>query len=95
MFERGLMEEARGLWEQYGESAWGLRSLGYRQAVAVLRGELDAHLMIAATQQGHRNYAKRQWTWFRREKGVQWLKGFGDERAVQEECLRMIQADSE
>jgi tRNA dimethylallyltransferase len=90
MFESGLMEEARGLWEQYGESAWGLRSLGYRQAVAVLRGEMDAHLMIAATQQGHRNYAKRQWTWFRREKGVQWLKGFGDEPRLQEQCLELV-----
>ncbi|MEO8724862.1 MAG: tRNA (adenosine(37)-N6)-dimethylallyltransferase MiaA [Acidobacteriaceae bacterium] len=93
MFEHGLMEETRGLWERYGNNAWALSSLGYRQAVAVLRGELDAHLMIAAAQQGHRNYAKRQMTWFRREKDVHWVKGFGDERAVQVECVELINGE--
>lgn len=90
MFERGLMEEARGLWEKYGDAAWALNSLGYRQAVEVLRGELDAHLMITAAQQGHRNYAKRQMTWFRREKDVHWVRGFGNEPRVQAECVELI-----
>ena len=34
---------------------------------------------VAAAQQGHRNYAKRQLTWFRREPEVHWIAGFGDE----------------
>jgi tRNA dimethylallyltransferase len=34
---------------------------------------------VARAQQGHRNYAKRQGTWFRREPEFQWLEGFGDE----------------
>ncbi len=36
----------------------------------------------ASAQQGHRNYAKRQLTWFRREPDVLWLKGFGDEAGI-------------
>lgn len=37
---------------------------------------------MAAVQQGHRNYSKRQGTWFRREPGVHWLAGFGDDPEV-------------
>jgi tRNA dimethylallyltransferase len=56
-----------------------LDSLGYRQALAVLAGTLSLEDGIAAAQQGHRNYAKRQLTWFRREPKVMWMAGFGDE----------------
>ena len=90
MFERGLLDEARSLWQQYGDSARPLTSLGYKQAVQCLQGELDAHLMIPASQQGHRNYAKRQLTWFRRDPEVRWSKGFGDDPVVQQECIQAV-----
>src|SRR6202034_3370422 len=83
MFAAGLVEETRGLVEQYGPVK-ALDSLGYRQALAVLAGILSAHAAIEAAQQGHRNYAKRQLTWFRREPEVHWLRGFGDDKQVQE-----------
>ena len=60
-------------------------SLGYKQAVQFLRGELDRESALAAAQQAHRNYAKRQITWFRREPDVHWLAGFGDDPAIQAE----------
>ncbi len=78
MFAAGLVEETRGLLARYG-AVKALDSLGYRQALAVLRGELSEEAAIAAAQQGHRNYAKRQLTWFRREPDVRWIEGFGDE----------------
>jgi tRNA dimethylallyltransferase len=56
-----------------------LDSLGYRQAQAVLAGTLSLEDGISAAQQGHRNYAKRQLTWFRREPEVMWMTGFGDQ----------------
>ena len=56
-----------------------LASLGYKQALQFLRGELDRESALAAAQQAHRNYAKRQITWFRREPDVRWLAGFGDD----------------
>jgi tRNA dimethylallyltransferase len=82
MFRDGLLEETRGLVERYGETPRAFDSLGYRQARAVLRGEMPLEDAVAAAQQGHRNYAKRQLTWFRKEAEVQWLEGFGDEPQV-------------
>jgi tRNA dimethylallyltransferase len=83
MFEAGLVEETRRLVEKYGESAGPLSSLGYKQAVQFIRGELTREQALQAAQQAHRNYAKRQMTWFRREPEVHWLHGFGDEAQVQ------------
>jgi tRNA dimethylallyltransferase len=77
MFRAGLVEETRGLVAKYGPECRPLGSLGYKQAQAVLRGEMTEAEAIAATAQGHRNYAKRQMTWFRREAAVRWLAGFG------------------
>ena len=78
MFAAGLIEETRGLLARYGPVK-ALDSLGYRQAMDVLAGILSEETAIAAAQQGHRNYAKRQLTWFRREPEVHWIAGFGDE----------------
>ncbi len=78
MFAAGLMEETRDLLARYGPVK-ALDSLGYKQARAVLTGEWSKEAAIAAAQQGHRNYAKRQMTWFRREPDVHWIEGFGDD----------------
>lgn len=78
MFAGGLVAETRGLLARYGPVK-ALDALGYRQALAVVRGELSEEAAMAAAQQGHRNYAKRQMTWFRREPEVHWIEGFGDE----------------
>jgi tRNA dimethylallyltransferase len=89
MFDNGLVEEAKVLLEKYPE-AWALSSLGYKQAVQFLRGEIDLKLAIWAAQQAHRNYAKRQMTWFRREPEVRWMAGFGDEQSVQEQAVQLV-----
>jgi tRNA dimethylallyltransferase len=78
MFGAGLVEETRGLLERYGPVK-ALDSLGYRQARSVLERAMSMEHAIRAAQQGHRNYAKRQMTWFRREPEVRWIEGFGDE----------------
>lgn len=90
MFSSGLLEEARALAARYGASAWPLNSLGYKQAAQHLRGEISLEQAIAAAQQGHRNYAKRQMTWFRREPNVHWIAGFGPDAAVQKEVEDLI-----
>ncbi len=95
MFETGLIEETRNLIARYGEQARPLASLGYKQAVQFLRGELARESAIRAAQQAHRNYAKRQVTWFRREPDVHWLEGFGDDAAIQARALEMILHESE
>ena len=50
---------------------------------------------VASAQQGHRNYAKRQLTWFRREPEVHWLEGLGDEPKVRNEAERIIASSLE
>jgi tRNA dimethylallyltransferase len=92
MFSAGLLDETRMLIDRYGSSVWPLNSLGYKQAMQHLRGELSLEQAIAAAQQGHRNYAKRQMTWFRREPGVHWIAEFGSEAAVQKEVVGLIKA---
>jgi tRNA dimethylallyltransferase len=77
MFGAGLVEETRGLLARYGPDVFAMRSLGYRQAAGHLRGECGLAEAVSAAQQGHRNYAKRQLTWFRRDADFCWLEDFG------------------
>jgi tRNA dimethylallyltransferase len=90
MFETGLLEETQSLIRKYGPNARALGSLGYRQAAQLLRGELTREQAISAAQQAHRNYAKRQMTWFRREPDVRWLRGFGDDVGIQREASALV-----
>lgn len=90
MFANGLVEETSALTSKYGDSAPALGSLGYKQAAQFLRGEISRDEAVRASQQGHRNYAKRQMTWFRREPEVRWIQGFGDSGAVKQEANRMV-----
>jgi len=92
MFEAGLVEETQRLVGKYGDAAGPLSSLGYKQAVQFLCGELTREQALQAAQQAHRNYAKRQMTWFRREPEVDWLRGFGDEAQVQREAVTKTEA---
>jgi tRNA dimethylallyltransferase len=90
MFEAGLIEETQRLVETYGDAAGPLSSLGYKQAVQLLRGELTREQALQAVQQAHRNYAKRQMTWFRREPQVHWLRGFGDDAPIQKTAAEWV-----
>ncbi len=94
MFESGLVEETRHLMERYGDDARPLASCGYAQTVQFMRGEIDRKLAVWAAQQSHRNYAKRQITWFRREPDVQWIAGFGDDPEVQRRAVELVARES-
>jgi tRNA dimethylallyltransferase len=89
MFAAGLMDETRGLLARYGPVK-AFDALGYRQARAVLAGEMNQAEAIAATQQAHRNYAKRQLTWFRREPEVHWINCFGDDPETARAAAELI-----
>ena len=89
MFAEGLVEETRDLIARYGRPP-ALASLGYRQAAQFLEGASTLEQAIASASQGHRNYAKRQLTWFRREPDVCWLHGFGDDPGVLAEAERLV-----
>jgi len=92
MFDNGLVKETEALLGRYGQrkDVTALDSLGYRQATQLLRGEFTLEQAIAAAQQGHRNYAKRQMTWFRREPEVAWLEGFGDDPETAQQAAELV-----
>jgi tRNA dimethylallyltransferase len=91
MFAAGLIQETRALLACYGPLK-ALDSLGYRQAQSVLVQGLSEKAAIAEAQQGHRNYAKRQLTWFRREPDVHWIEAFGDEPDTQRAAIELLQS---
>jgi tRNA dimethylallyltransferase len=95
IFDHGLIEETEGLWQKYGERARALTALGYKQALQSLRGELTREQAVSAAQQAHRNYAKRQMTWFRREPDVFWLEGFGDDHEIEAQALKKLESQRE
>jgi tRNA dimethylallyltransferase len=92
MFEHGLIQETETLLQKYGDAARPLASLGYRQAVEFLHGGLSHEQALEAAQQAHRNYAKRQMTWFRREPEVTWLNGFGSDPQIQRAATDLVKA---
>ncbi len=94
MLASGWMEEARGLaGGGLPENAKPVGFIGYRELRAVLRGEMKLEEARTAIQQATRRYAKRQITWFRREAGVQWLSGFGDDPEMQRQALGIVRAE--
>ena len=91
MFEAGLLEEVRQILALgFRADSKSLGSLGYRQAIQALKGEITLEQATELTLQETRRYAKRQWTWFRREPNVDWLQGFGSDTGVQFQAINRI-----
>ena len=73
MFERGLMDEVRALLDSgVPDACTAMQAIGYKEAVAALRGECSEAEALAQIQQESRRYAKRQLTWFRRDREIEW-----------------------
>jgi len=91
MFQTGLLEEVRGLLASgcSGEEK-PFEALGYRQALQYLREEIALERAVYLTQMETRHYAKRQWTWFRRDAEIQWLRGFGGDPAIGSQASQII-----
>ena len=91
MFREGLLAEAKSLLASgVPADAKPFESLGYRQALQVLGGEIDVSQAIFDTALRTRQYAKRQMTWFRHEPDLQVFNGFGDDPAIIEEVLKKV-----
>jgi tRNA dimethylallyltransferase len=93
MFENGLVDEvSRILSLGFSPACKPFESHGYKQTLQLLNGELNLREAIFYAQRNTRNYAKRQLTWFRREPGLEWLKGFGDAPDVREMAVSRVSA---
>ncbi len=90
-FAGGLVEEVRRLLaDGVPPHSSALGAHGYRRVVECLKGERSLESAVEQTKLDVRHYAKRQLTWFRREPGVEWIEGFGDDPQVQERTMALI-----
>src|SRR5215472_13037523 len=93
MFDRGLVDEVRGILALgFAPECKPFESHGYKQALQLIRGELSPRDAIFYAQRNTRHYAKRQVTWFRREQGLQLLRGFGAEDTIASRALELVAA---
>jgi tRNA dimethylallyltransferase len=74
MYAAGLVDETRGLLARYPRTARPFGTIGYAEAAAVVAGEINVDTAIAETKRRTRAYAKRQMTWLRSERNVQWVE---------------------
>jgi tRNA dimethylallyltransferase len=92
MLHQGWMREVQALLESgLSENSKPFDFIGYRELCAVLRSEITLEEARAVIQQATRRYAKRQLTWFRKEPGVRWFSGFGDDAGLQAAVLKWLQ----
>ena len=85
MFELGLLEEAQRLLDAgYDPDLKILRTIGYRQAFAFLRGVMSREEALEDLKRATRRYAKQQLTWFRKDKSIIWLESSDDFDTIQQ-----------
>ena len=75
MIEQGLIEEVENLRKKYQEFPTAMQGLGYKEVVSYLEKEISKEEMIEKLKMETRRYAKRQLTWFRKDKDIIWLNG--------------------
>jgi tRNA dimethylallyltransferase len=91
MFDAGLIEETQSILALgFPASSKALESIGYREALLHLSGDLSLPEAIAQTQIATRQYAKRQRTWFRREPEINWIYAFGNQSQTFHEAKRLL-----
>lgn len=78
MIEAGLIKEVEELVNKYDKFPTAMQGLGYKEVVQYFNGELTKNEMIEKIKQESRRYAKRQLTWFRKNKNIIWLNGLED-----------------
>ena len=74
MLEQGLVQEVRNLLKKYSKFPTAMQGLGYKEVVEYLEEKISYNEMVEKIKQESRHYAKRQLTWFRKNKNIVWLK---------------------
>ena len=90
MYRAGLVAETRALLGLFPRDARPFGAIGYREAAAVISGEMSLPAAIDETKRRTRAYAKRQMTWLRSERNVQWLQA-ADEEMTFRAALQLVE----
>ncbi|MBP7867339.1 MAG: tRNA (adenosine(37)-N6)-dimethylallyltransferase MiaA [Acidobacteria bacterium] len=92
MLDAGWVDEVRALLDRgVSPASKGLEAIGYREIVAFLRGEATWLATVEAIRAATRRYAKRQQTWFRKERDLVRLEGFGDDPSLREAAFQQVE----
>jgi tRNA dimethylallyltransferase len=93
MFAGGLIEEAASILARgYSVDCKPFASIGYKQALQSIKGELSAKDALFYATRETRRYAKRQMTWFRQEPGLEAVSGFGDDPEIAARVEQRVRA---
>jgi len=91
MFQAGLVDEVKRILALgYPQDVKPFESHGYKQVLQMFHGELTEKEALFYAQRNTRRYAKRQVTWFRQERDVEWLRGFGQDESVERAALKLV-----
>jgi len=93
MYRDGLVEETRALLSRYPGSARPFSAIGYKEAAAVIAGQITLEQAMAETRRRTRAYAKRQLTWLRAERNVHWLDAADRDRAYAK-AIQFVEGES-
>lgn len=75
MVDEGLIDEVKGILEKYNQFPTAMQGLGYKETIEYLQNKISKEEMIEKIKKKTRHYAKRQLTWFRKNKTTIWLDG--------------------
>lgn len=94
MFQKGLLGEAANILEMgYDQNLNSLNTVGYKEVIQYLNGEIDYQSCVTLIKQNSRHYAKRQLTWFRPDKDIRWhkIENKGDVERLAGEIVNIYQ----
>lgn len=89
MFEKGLLDEVKSILDKgYTKDLYSMKAIGYKEVIEYLDGEISYDKMVDDIKKNSRHYAKRQLTWFRRDKRIKWFDR--EDKNLEEEVVRYI-----
>lgn len=91
MIEKGLIQEVEELYKKYKKMPTAMQGLGYKEVVEYIQKKCKKEEMIEKIKQETRRYAKRQLTWFRKNKEIIWLDGLESTQANVQKIIDLVE----
>ena len=86
----GLLEEAKTLLTKYPKETNVFSSIGYRQLIPLIQGAATLTDAVKTIARDTRHYARRQLTWFKKEKYINWLPAFEEAEALVSKFIKTL-----